>query len=211
MGDGTAYTQAVSLLTESDVVNTEKAKMLAGELYRSADPELVADIRQAQGLLARYNATSEEETDERTALLRELLSFCGEGSVIKPVFACDYGYNIRLGRNAFINFNCVFLDCAPIEIGDNLQMGPAVQVYTAAHPIEADVRRSGLEYARPIRIGHDVWIGGGAIILPGVTIGDRSVIGAGSVVVRDVPAAKVVAGNPAHILRDLDGCNDIEL
>lgn len=205
MGDGAASAKTVSFLTESDAVNTEKAKMLAGELYRAADPELVADIRQAQGLLVRYNATSEEETDERTALLRELLGFCGACSVIKPVFACDYGYNIRLGRNAFINFNCIFLDCAPIEIGDNLEMGPAVQIYTAAHPLEADVRRSGLEYARPIRIGNDVWIGGGAIILPGVTIGDRSVIGAGSVVVHDVLAATVVAGNPARIIRELDG------
>jgi maltose O-acetyltransferase len=103
-----------------------------------------------------------------------------------------------------MNFNCVLLDCAPIEIGDNLQMGPAVQVYTAAHPLEPDIRRSGLEYARPIRIGNDVWIGGGTIILPGVTIGDGSVIGAGSVVVHDVPAAKVVAGNPARIIRALD-------
>lgn len=182
--------------------------MLAGELYRSADPELVADTRRAQRVLTRYNATSDEETGERATILRELLGSFGDGAVIRPLFACDYGYNIRLGRNAFINFNCVFLDCAPIEIGDNLQMGPAAQLYTAAHPLETDVRRSGLEYARPIRIGNDVWIGGGAIILPGVTIGDRSVIGAGSVVVRDVPAAKVVAGNPARILRDLEGSKD---
>ncbi|MDN5941795.1 MAG: sugar O-acetyltransferase [Nitrospira sp.] len=184
---------------------TEKAKMLAGELYRSADPELVADTERAQRLVAQYNATSAEETEIRTALLRQLFDWVGDGAVIRPLFACDYGYNIRLGRNAFINFNCVFLDCAPIEIGDNLQMGPAVQIYTAAHPLEAEVRRSGLEYARPIRIGHDVWIGGGAIILPGVTIGDRSVIGAGSVVIHDVPADKVVAGNPARIIRELDG------
>lgn len=125
--------------------------------------------------------------------------------MIRSIFACDYGYNIRLGRNAFINYNCVFLDCAPIEIGDYLQMGPAVQIYTATHPLEADVRRSGLEYARPVRIDNDVWIGGGAIILPGVTIGDSSVIGAGSVVVHDVPTATVVAGNPARIIRALDG------
>ncbi len=184
--------------------------MLAGELYRSADPELVADAERAQRLVARYNAASGETTEVRMALLRRLCGSIGDGTVIRPHFACDYGYNIRLGRNAFMNFNCVFLDCAPIEIGDNLQMGPAVQIYTAAHPLEADVRRSGLEYARPIRIGHDVWIGGGAIILPGVTIGDRSVIGAGSVVVRDVPAAKVVAGNPARIIRALDDRNDTE-
>lgn len=185
--------------------------MLAGELYRSADPELVADAERAQRLLSQYNATSGETMEARLVLLRQLCRSVGEGTVIRPLFACDYGYNIRLGRNAFINFNCVFLDCAPIEIGDNLQMGPAVQIYTAAHPLEADVRRSGLEYARPIRIGNDVWIGGGAIILPGVTIGDRSVIGAGSVVVHDVPAAKVVAGNPARIIRDLDDRKNMEV
>ncbi len=184
---------------------TEKAKMLAGELYRSLDPELVADTERAQRLVAQYNATPGEATEIRLALLHQLFGSLGDGAVIRPLFACDYGYNIRLGRNVFINFNCVFLDCASIEIGDNLQMGPAVQIYTATHPLEADVRRSGLEYARPVSIGHDVWIGGGAIILPGVTIGDRSVIGAGSVVVHDVPAAKVVAGNPARIIRELDG------
>ncbi|HSE57354.1 MAG TPA: sugar O-acetyltransferase [Nitrospiraceae bacterium] len=190
---------------------TEKVKMLAGELYRSADPELVADIRRAQRLLARYNATSEEEADERTALLRELLGACGDGAVIKPVFACDYGSNIRLGRKTFINYHCVFLDCAPIEIGDHVQIGPAVQLYTAEHPLEADLRRSGLEYARPIRIGNDAWIGGRAIILAGVTIGDGSVIGAGSVVVRDVPPACIVVGNPARIVRTLDGGRDHDL
>lgn len=192
-------------------VETEKAKMLAGELYRSADPELVADIRRAQRLLVRYNATSEEEPDKRTALLRELLGSCGDGAVIKPVFACDYGYNIRLGRKVFINYHCVFLDCAPIEIGDDVQMGPAVQLYTAAHPLEPDLRRSGLEYARPIRIGDDVWIGGGAIILAGVTIGNGSVIGAGSVVVHDVPPATVVVGNPARVVRALHGGQDQDL
>lgn len=190
---------------------SEKAKMLAGELYRSTDPELVADAERAQRLTAQYNVTPSETTEARMTLLRQLCGSVGDGAIIRPIFSCDYGYNIRLGRNAFINFNCVFLDCASIEIGDNLQMGPAVQIYTAAHPLEADVRRSGLEYARPIRIGNDVWIGGGTIILPGVTIGDRSVIGAGSVVVRDVPAAKVVVGNPARIIRALDVRNDMEV
>ncbi|MDF0668308.1 MAG: sugar O-acetyltransferase [Nitrospira sp.] len=187
---------------------SEKTKMLSGKLYRSVDSELVADTERVQRLLTQYNATPSEATEARMALLRQICGSVGDGAVIRPLFFCDYGYNIRLGRNAFINFNCVFLDCASIEIGDNLQMGPAVQLYTAAHPLEAEVRRSGLEYARPIRIGNDVWIGGGAIVLPGVTIGDRSVIGAGSVVVRDVPSAKVVAGNPARIIRSLDAHND---
>jgi maltose O-acetyltransferase len=187
---------------------TEKAKMLAGELYRSADPELVEDVQRAQRLLREYNAIPFGDTGAAMAHLRRLLGSVGDGTVIRPFFACDYGYNVRLGINAFINFNCVFLDCALIEIGDNLQMGPAVQMYTAAHPLEADVRRSGLEYARPIRIGHDVWIGGGAIILPGVTIGDGSVVGAGSVVVHDVPSASVVVGSPARIVRTLEGSKD---
>ena len=124
---------------------SEKAKMLAGELYRSADPELVADTKRAQRLVAEYNATSGEDPEIRTALLRQLFDSVGDGTIIRPFFACDYGYNIRIGRNGFINFNCVFLDCAPLEIGDNLQMGPAVQIYTAAHPLEAAARRSGLD------------------------------------------------------------------
>lgn len=191
-------------------IKPEKTKMLAGELYRSTDSELVSDAARAQRLVAQYNTTPSEATEARMALLRRLCGSVGDGTVIRPPFACDYGYNIRLGINGFINFNCVFLDCAPIEIGNNLQMGPAVQVYTAAHPLEPDARRSGLEYARPIRIGHNVWIGGGAIILPGVTIGDHSVISAGSVVVHDVQTARVVAGNPARIIRALDGRNDME-
>ncbi len=192
-------------------IKTEKAKMLVGERYRSADPELAADRQRTQRLLIRYNTTSGEAMSSRTVLLRELLGEVGDGSVIMPIFACDYRYNIRLGRNAFINYNCVFLDCAPIEIGNDSQMGPAVQLYTADHPRELEVRRSGLEYACPIRIGHDVWIGGGAIILPGVTIGDGSVIGAGSVVTHDVPAAKVVVDNPARIIRALDVGKDTEV
>ena len=184
---------------------SEKFKMLAGELYRAGDPELIADTERAQRLVARYNATPSEAREARMALRCRLCGSVGDGTVIRPPFACDYGYNIRLGTNGFINFNCVFLNCAPIEIGDHLQMGPAVQVYTAGHPLEAGLPRSGMEYARPIRIGNNVWIGGGAIILPGVTIGDHSVIGAVSVVVHDVPAAKVVAGNPARIIHDIDG------
>src|SRR5271166_3833262 len=146
--------------------------MLTGELYCATDPELVAERHRAQHLLARYNATGADDADGRRALLRELLGAIGNGADIQPRFACDYGYNIRIGRNAFINYNCVFLDCAPIEIGDDLQMGPAVQLYTASHPLDRRARVSGLESARPIRIGQAVWICGGAIVLPGVTIGD---------------------------------------
>jgi maltose O-acetyltransferase len=185
-------------------LTTEKTRMVTGEPYRSADPELVSERRRAARFLARYNGMSGGEPGARLVLLREFLGAVGEGAVIEPPFACDYGYNIRLGRNAFINYNCIFLDCAPIEIGDDLQMGPAVQLYTALHPLDRNERRSGVESARPIRLGRDVWIGGGAIILPGVTIGDGSVVGAGSVVVRDVPPDSVVVGNPARIVRALD-------
>ena len=132
-------------------------------------------------------------------MLRELLGAVGDGTTVKPRFMCDYGFNIRAGRNLFVNYDCIFLDVAPIDIGDDVQIAPAVQLYTATHPLDAAVRRSGLESGRPIRIGHNVWIGGGAIVLPGVTIGDDAVIGAGSVVTRDVPAGSVVVGNPARV------------
>src|SRR5215207_6888602 len=182
---------------------TEKQKMLAGELYFANDPELNRERRRAARLLAQYNVTSADDPAARLAQLRQLFGAVGDGADIQPRFACDYGYTTRIGKNAFINYNCVFLDCAPIEIGDDLQMGPAVQLYTAFHPLDRDTRTAGLEYARPIRIGDGVWIGGGAIVLAGVTIGDGSVIGAGSVVRHDVPASAVAAGNPARIIRTL--------
>jgi maltose O-acetyltransferase len=182
---------------------SEKAKMLAGELYRSTDPELLAERRRAQGILARYNKTDAGDLAGRMTLLRELLGAVGDGADIQPRFHCDYGYNIRLGRNVFINYNCVFLDCAPIEIGDDLQMGPAVQLYAATHPLDRATRVAGWETTAPIRIGSGVWFGGGAIVLPGVTIGDGCVIGAGSVVRRDLPSGSVAVGNPARIVRTL--------
>jgi maltose O-acetyltransferase len=177
---------------------SEKAKMLAGDLYRAADPELVADQVRAQRILVAYNATGPDDSALRTALLGDLLGAVDAGVVIRPPFFCDYGYNIRPGKNLFVNYDCVFLDCAPIDIGDDVQIGPAVQLYTATHPLDAEVRRSGLELAKPIRIGSNVWIGGAAVILPGVTIGDDAVIGAGSVVTRDVPKGVTVVGNPAR-------------
>lgn len=181
----------------------DKAKMLAGELYRASSAELTMERRRAQVVLARYNAISDGEPDLLLSLLRDVMGAVGDGTVVMPQFTCDYGYNIRLGRNVFINYHCIFLDCAPIDIGNDVQIGPAVQLYTAQHPLEANVRRSGLESARPIRIGNDVWIGGGAVVLPGVTIGDRSVVGAGSVVVGSLPADCVAVGNPARVVRAL--------
>jgi maltose O-acetyltransferase len=134
---------------------------------------------------------------ERHALLSEHLGDVGTGAVIRPPFFCDYGYNIHLGDDVFLNFNCVILDVVEVSIGDRTQIGPAVQIYAADHPRDAGTRRSGLEFGRAVRIGSDVWIGGGAIILPGTTIGDGAVIGAGSVVTRDVAAGQTVTGNPA--------------
>ena len=181
----------------------DKCNILAGELYRASSAELTMERRRAQMMLARYNAITDGEPHLLLSLLRDLMGSVGDGTVIMPQFTCDYGYNIRLGRNVFINYHCIFLDCAPIDIGNDVQVGPAVQLYTAQHPLEAEVRRSGLESARSIRIGNDVWIGGGAVILPGVTIGDRSVVGAGSVVAHSVPADCVAVGNPARVVRTL--------
>src|SRR5436190_12812745 len=178
---------------------SEREKMIAGELYRASDPELVAANLRAQELLARFNATAPSDASGRYALLGELFGAAGDGAVIKPRFSCDYGFNIRVGRNLFVNYDCVFLDVAPIDIGDDVQIAPCVQLYTATHPLDPAVRRSGLEGGRPIRIGSNVWIGGGAIVLPGVTIGDDAVIGAGSVVTRDVDEGQTVTGNPARI------------
>jgi maltose O-acetyltransferase len=182
---------------------SEKQKMLAGELYFANDPELARERHAAQRLLAEYNATRSDAAATRNALLSRLLGTVGDGADIQPRFYCDYGYNIRLGARCFVNYNCVFLDCAPIEIGDDLQMAPAVQLYTAYHPLDRATRVAGLEYARPIRIGSGVWIGGGAIVLAGVTIGDGCVIGAGSVVTHDLPAGVLAVGNPARIIRQL--------
>ncbi len=177
---------------------TEKQKMLAGELYCPVDDELAADERRADRVLRAYNATGVDEGERRTALLRELLGFVGDGVVVRPPFFFDYGYNIRLGRGVFLNFNCIFLDVVGIVVGDGTQIGPAVQILTPDHPRDPALRRRGLESGRPVRIGDNVWIGGGAIILPGVTVGDDAIIGAGSVVTRDVPAGATVAGNPAR-------------
>jgi maltose O-acetyltransferase len=178
---------------------TEKEKMLAGELYDASDPELQAELGAAQRWLARYNVAPDATAAERRELLLERLGFVGEGAVIRPPFHCDYGFNISVGAGVFLNYNCVILDVVPVSIGDRTQIGPAVQILAADHPRSAAGRATGLEIGRPIRIGRDVWIGGGAIILPGVNIGDEALIGAGSVVTRDVPAGAVAFGNPARM------------
>ncbi|MBS1991781.1 MAG: sugar O-acetyltransferase [Cyanobacteria bacterium SZAS LIN-3] len=182
-------------------IRTEKEKMLAGELYRATEPSLVSEYAGCQRFLQRYNATGIDDRGKRTLLLGDLFGAVGENPCVMPIFMCDYGSNIYAGRNLFVNYNCVFLDCNRIDIGNDVQIGPAVQIYTASHPLDPQERLRGLESAHPVKIGNNVWIGGGAIILPGVTIGDNAVVGAGSVVTRDVAAGAVVAGNPAREIR----------
>jgi maltose O-acetyltransferase len=184
-------------------MRTEKEKMLAGELYNPLDEQLSAERLNARLLLAALNETREDETAERSSLLRELLPNAGEGLWLQPPFYCDYGYNIKLGEKVFFNFNCVVLDVTLVTIGSRTLFGPNVQVYTATHPMNHKERAAGLEFAKPITIGDDVWIGGSVVICPGVTIGDRSVIGAGSVVTKEIPADVFAAGNPCKVIRSL--------
>ncbi|HZQ62189.1 MAG TPA: sugar O-acetyltransferase [Casimicrobiaceae bacterium] len=175
--------------------------MRAGELYLPRDTELQAALAATERWLARFNGSLAQSRAQQREILQERLGALGHGAVIRPPFFCDYGFNVRLGDGVFVNYNCVFLDVVAIAVGDRTQIGPAVQIYAADHPRDAQVRRQGYELGRQVTIGRDVWIGGGAIILPGVSIGDGAVIGAGSVVTRDVAAGMIVAGNPARPLR----------
>ena len=178
---------------------SEKSRMLSGELYWAMDPELVAERQAAEALLGEINLAG--DTGVRNGLLHKLLGRLGKDAVVRCPFYCDYGYNIHIDDGVFLNFNCVLLDVMPISIGEGTQIGPAVQIYAAGHPIDPEARLSGKENGKPVRIGKNVWIGGGAIILPGITIGDGAVIGAGSVVTRDLDAGQIVCGNPAREIR----------
>jgi len=181
---------------------TEREKMLAGELYDPLDPELVAARVRARDLCQELNATGEREEERRRRILVELFGEGGDEVWMQPPFFCDYGSNISLGKRVFFNFNCVVLDVCAVRIGDFTLFGPAVQIYTATHPLEAELRRRQ-EFAKPVTIGADVWVGGAAVICPGVTIGSRAVIGAGSVVTRDLPGGVFAAGNPCRVIREL--------
>ncbi len=183
-------------------MKTEKDKMLAGELYDPLEAQLCRERDRCRDLCLLLNATREDQKEERQRLLTELFGKATDAWV-QPPFFCDYGTNIVMGTKVFFNFNCVVLDCAQVTIGNNVLFAPSVQIYTATHPIGAVERRKWLESAKPITIGSDVWVGGGAIICPGVTIGDRAVIGAGSVVTRDIPPDVIAAGNPARVIREL--------
>ncbi len=177
-------------------------RMRRGELY-IADAALAADYARAQEVLSRYNATDEDAQDERDRLLAGLLGGLGAGVMIRPTFRCDYGDRLTIGAGTFINFDCVMLDVAPIAIGAACQIATRVQLLTATHPIDPVARRKGWEYGEPIRLGDNVWLGGGVIVCPGVTIGDDTVVGAGSVVTRDLPSGVVAFGVPARVQRSI--------
>ena len=189
-------------LGDNEHVPSEREKMLAGELYDPLDAELSAARVRARDLCQALNATREADADERRRILIDLFGQGGDEVWMQPPFFCDYGSNIFLGKRVFFNFNCVVLDVCAVRVGDFTLFGPSVQVYTATHPLEAELRRTR-EFAKPVTIGSDVWVGGAAVILPGVTIGSRSVIGAGSVVTRDIPDEVFAAGNPCRVIRPI--------
>ena len=188
-----------------------KERMLRGELYVADDPDLAADHARAQRILDRYNATGHDEQAERDALLRELLGSVGEGVVVKPAFRCDYGIYVSIGDGSFLNYDCVMLDIAPIAIGARCWLASCVQLLAATHPIDPIPRRDGWEYGAPITLADNVWLGGGVIVCPGVTIGEHTVVGAGAVVTRDLPAGVVAYGNPARVVREIGERDRVQL
>ncbi|HAA16189.1 MAG TPA: sugar O-acetyltransferase [Cytophagales bacterium] len=184
-------------------MKSEKEKMLSGELYDAMDPVLAEERRQARITFKQFNDSHEDEGELRKTLLKQLIPEQGEGLIIEPPFFCDYGYNIKLGDKVFFNFNCVVLDVMEVRIGSNVLFAPGVQIYTATHPLDYKVRAEWLEFAKPVTSGDDVWVGGGTIINPGVTIGSRTTIGSGSVVTKDIPDDVFAAGNPCRVIRNL--------
>jgi maltose O-acetyltransferase len=188
-----------------------KRRMLRGELYLAADAEIQAEMARAREVVERYNATRHDEHGARERILRELLGDVGEGVVVTPPFRCDYGTHIAIGAGTFVNYDCVMLDVATIRIGAACQLAPRVQLLTATHPVDPEPRRLGWESAEPIVIGDNVWLGGGAVVCPGVTIGEDTVVGAGAVVTRDLPAGVVAAGVPARVLREIGERDRVEI
>jgi len=182
---------------------TQHERMLAGLPYDASDADLVLRRSRSRDLASRYNATRMDEAALRQSLLAQWLGRCGSGVAIEPPFYCDYGVNVELADQVFLNFGCILLDCARISLGRNVLVGPGVQFLAATHPIDPAQRQQGLESAAPITVEENVWIGGGAILCPGVVIGQDSTIGAGSVVTRNVPRGVVAAGNPCRVLRSL--------
>lgn len=184
-------------------MKSEKQKMLAGELYNPADQVLTEERTKARLLVLALNESREDDPETRINILKELIPNAGPGLWLQPPFYCDYGSNMIIGERVFFNFNCVVLDVMHVRIGSRTKFGPNVQIYTATHPVDPIERASGLEYAKPIEIGEDVWVGGSAVICPGVKIGHRTIIGAGSVVTRDIPSDVFAAGNPCRVIRQI--------
>lgn len=183
---------------------SEKEKMLNSELYNSLeDNELVKERETAKELCFKYNNLSPSQVKKRNKILKELLGQCGEKFVVEQPFMCDYGYNIELGENFYSNHNLIILDCAKVKFGNNVLVGPNCAFYTPEHPIDVEKRISGLEYAKPITIGNNVWFGGNVVVLSGVTIGDNSIIGAGSIVTKDIPSNCIALGNPCKVIKNL--------
>ena len=182
---------------------TNKEKMLAGEPFCSLDPDLLVEIRRARRLTRLINATTEEQETEREALIRQLFGKVGSKVAINPPFTCDLGYNIHVGENFFANYDCTILDHGGVYIGDNCMLAPKVCIYTIGHPEEPEGRAVSTAYCKPVHIGNDVWVGGSAIILPGVTVGNNVIIAAGSIVTKNIPDNVVVGGNPAKIIKEL--------
>lgn len=190
---------------------TEKEKMLSGQLYNPNDKELIDERHRARLIFQRINAMDDGEKKERNKLFGELMGRSVKGLWIEPPFFCDYGTNIKFGKNVFMNFNCCVLDVMEVKMGNNVMIGPNVQIYTATHPIDAKTRSSWLEYAKPVQIGNDVWIGGGAIICPGVSIGNGVVIAAGAVVTKDVQDSVLVGGNPARFIKHINNSENDQI
>lgn len=185
---------------KTEYLKTEKEKMLAGELYYASDYQLQKEHELAQNILHEFNNSIDIN---RSEILKNLFGKTGENFCVKPTFHCDYGYNIYVGENFFANYDCVILDVCKVTIGDNCMIAPKVCIYTATHPLDPELRISGLEFGKPVTIGNNVWLGGSSVITPGVTIGDNVVVAAGAVVVKDVPNNVVVGGNPAKIIKYL--------
>jgi len=181
----------------------QKERMLSGKLYISQGEDLRREYKRAKKLTRLFNQTTEEEIEKRIQILKELFASTGESIYIEPPFHCDYGCQTSIGDKFFANYNCIIIDVCEVKIGRNVLFGPGVNIYTAAHPIDASVRNSGLEYGKPVTIGDSVWVGGNTVINPGVTIGSNVVIGSGSVVTRDIPDEVIAVGNPCRVLRKI--------
>lgn len=184
-------------------MSSEKEKMLSGELYKSFDAELLAERQRAKEIVFRYNSLQPSMIEERNELLKSLFGSVKGNFFIEPPFRCDYGCNIEIGENFYANYNLVILDCAKVTIGDNVLIGPNVGIYTAGHPLHFELRNEECEFACPITIEDNVWIGGNVVLNPGVTVGRNSVVGSGSVVTKDIPANVVAAGNPCRVIREI--------